>query len=65
MAAPQSNISVTTARLSGGFSTIDVAKPTDDVLMQLPGFGSVPSNLARRIMAKEFIDTWELLPETW
>ena len=31
----------------------------------LPGFSSVPPKLTRRILAKEYIDMWELLPESW
>ena len=34
-------------------------------LLSLPGFGAVPPKLIKRIVAKEFIDMWELLPETW
>ena len=65
MAAPHSDVSLTTARLPGGFTAIDGSKPANDVLMRLLGFGSVPPKLAKRIMAKEFVDMWELLPETW
>ena len=34
-------------------------------LFGLPGFGSVPPKLIRRILAKEYVDIWELLPEPW
>ena len=30
-----------------------------------PGFGSVPPKLTNKILMKEYIDIWELLPETW
>ena len=35
------------------------------VLGDLPGFGSVPPRLIKKIMTKEYVDIWELLPETW
>ena len=35
------------------------------VLGDLPGFGSVPPRLIKKILAKEYVDIWELLPETW
>ena len=31
----------------------------------LPGFGSVPPKLIRRILAKEYVGMWELLPDSW
>jgi hypothetical protein len=31
----------------------------------LSGFGSVPPKLIKRIVAREYMDIWELLPETW
>ena len=34
-------------------------------LSTLPGFGSVPPKLTKKILTKEYIDIWELLPETW
>ena len=34
-------------------------------LGELPGFGSVPPRLIKKILAKEYVDIWELLPETW
>ena len=34
-------------------------------LASLPGFGSVPPKLVKKTLAKEYIDIWELLPETW
>ena len=37
---------------------------TSDI-MQLPSFGSVPPKLAKRIIEKEYVDMWELHPETW
>ena len=40
-----------------------VATPED--LASLPGFDSVPPKLVKRILAKEYVDIWELLPETW
>lgn len=38
--------------------------PSGD-LAGLPGFGSVPPKLVKKILAKEYVDIWELLPETW
>ena len=49
--------------LAGGGSA-GVSSKTSDI-MQLPGFGSVPPKLTKRIVAREFVDMWELLPETW
>lgn len=34
-------------------------------LSNLPGFGLVPPKLIHKILAREYIDIWELLPETW
>ena len=34
-------------------------------LAHLPGFSSVPPKLIRRITSLEFVDMWELLPESW
>ena len=34
-------------------------------LAGLLGIGSVPPKLIKRIVAREYIDIWELLPETW
>ena len=51
--------------MAGGDSAGDGPKtPTNDIML-LPGFGSVPPKLTRRIVAREFVDMWELLPETW
>ena len=33
--------------------------------MALPEWGSVPPRLMKKILALEFIDMWELLPESW
>ena len=33
--------------------------------MALPEWGSVPPRLVKKILALEFIDMWELLPESW
>ena len=33
--------------------------------MALPGWGSVLPRLVKKILALEFIDMWELLPESW
>ena len=32
-------------------------------LGELPGFGSVPPRLIKKILTKEYVDIWELLPE--
>ena len=34
-------------------------------LLALPGFSAVPPKLMKRIVDKQYIDMWELLPETW
>ena len=34
-------------------------------LASLPGLGSVPPKLVKRIQGKEYVDIGELLPETW
>ena len=34
-------------------------------LAGLPGFSSVPPKLIKKIIAKEYVDIYELLPETW
>ena len=39
--------------------------PSTADLARLPGFGSVPPKLVKRIVEKEFVDIWELLPESW
>ena len=44
-------------------SVAGASQPTD--VDHLPGFGSVPPKLVKRIAAKEYVDIWELLPETW
>ena len=31
----------------------------------IPGWGSVPTRLTKKILALEFVDMWELLPESW
>ena len=41
-----------------------VCGPSGD-LASLPGFGSVPPKLIKKILAKEYVDIWELLPDTW
>ena len=42
----------------------DKAVSSED-LAHLPGFGSVPPKLIKKIVAKEYVDIWELLPESW
>lgn len=56
---------VTADGLSGGVVSAFEGAKSPDVLTQLPGFGSVSPKLAKKIMAQEFVDMWELLPETW
>lgn len=34
-------------------------------IASLPGFSSVPPKLIKKILAKEYVDMYELLPETW
>ena len=42
---------------SAGTSPADIA--------QIAGCGAVPPKLVRRIVGKEYVDIWELLPESW
>ena len=45
-----------------------VVLPAADLVggaMALPGWGSVPPCLVQKILALEFVDMWELLPESW
>ena len=42
--------------------------PAADLLgeaVAIPGWGSVPPRLTKKIFALEFVDMWELLPESW
>ena len=39
------------------------AQPTPT--LSIPGFSAVPAKVVRKIVALEFVDMWELLPETW
>ena len=42
------------------------ASPSQSMdVAHLPGFGSVPPKLIKKIVANEYVDIWELLPETW
>ena len=36
-----------------------------DNLLALPGFSSVPLKLVKRIVERQYVDMWELLPEMW
>ena len=45
-----------------------VVPPVADLVggaMVLPRWGSVPPRLVKKILALEFVDMWELLPESW
>ena len=45
-----------------------VLPPAADLVggaMALPEWGLVPPRLMKKILALEFIDMWELLPESW
>lgn len=44
-------------------AVVDQGHPLE--IAGLPGFGSVPPKLIKRIVAREYVDIWELLPETW
>ena len=42
--------------------------PAADLLggpVAMPGWGSVPPRLTKKILALEYVDMWELLPESW
>ena len=42
--------------------------PAADLLggpVAIPGWGSLPPRLTRKILALEYVDMWELLPESW
>ena len=47
------------------FPPILSTEPANSGLLNIPGFASVPTELIRRIWGLEYIDMWELLPETW
>ena len=45
-----------------------VVPPAADLVggaMALPGWGSVPPRLVKKVLALEFVDMWELPPESW
>ena len=45
-----------------------VVPPAADLVggaMALPGWGSVPPCLVQKILALEFVDMWEILPQSW
>ena len=42
-----------------------MAPPPSADLPIIAGFGSVPPKLVKRIVGKEYVDIWELLPESW
>ena len=41
------------------------APPLSANLPIIAGFSSVPPKLVKRIVEKEYVDIWELLPESW
>ena len=49
--------------LSGRPALTQSATPTS--VAMLPGFGAVPPKLIKKIVSCEYVDIWELLPETW
>ena len=49
----------------GGFPPISSTEPANPSLLNIPGFTLVPTKLIRRIWGLEYVDMWELLPETW
>ena len=49
----------------GGVPPISSTEPANPGLLSIPGFASVPTKLIRRIWGLEYVDMWELLPETW
>lgn len=51
---------VTGSRVS---AMVGCDQPSD--LARLPGFGSVLPKLIKKTLANEYVDIWELLPETW
>ena len=59
--SPPAYLAWPTAVVSGPGATS--VKPED--LACLPGFSSVPLMLIRKLLAKEYVDIGELLPETW
>ena len=55
----------TVVTTSTGVPVSGVARPLPLDLSMIPGFGSVPPKLIRKILAKEYIDISELLPDSW
>jgi len=58
----------TSSHPSWPISTSAVPKDTgatDNSALALPGFSSVPPKLVKRLLEKQYVEMWEMLPETW
>ena len=65
MAAPgRAGVLSSAALITPRMATALTAAGAGD-LTNIPGFGSVPPKLIKKIMAKEYIEIGELLPESW
>ena len=65
MAAPgRAGVLSSAALITPRMATALTAAGAGD-LTNIPGFGSVPPKLIKKITAKEYIDIGELLPESW
>ena len=53
------------AALPGAAATTTPTAGHGKELSIIPGFGSVPPNFVKKIIAKEYVDIGELLPESW
>ena len=48
----------------GSPKAIANAPPVQGDLSDLPGFGSIPPKIIKKLVSKEYVDIWERLPET-
>ena len=51
--------------LPPGLSSVDPRGNVQPGTVSIPGWSSVPPRLVRKILSLEFVDMWELLPESW
>ena len=51
--------------LPPGLSSVDPPGNVQPGIVSIPGWSSVPPRLVRKILSLEFVDMWELLPESW
>ena len=51
--------------LPSGLSSVGPQGNVHPGTVSIPGWSSVPPHLVRKILSLEFVDVWELLPESW